>query len=28
LNVRDLLQYDRVIMPLGALDVIQSYLGA
>jgi len=28
LNVRDLLQYDRVIMPLGAIDVIQSYLGA
>ena len=28
LNVRDLLQYDRVIMPLGAIHVIQSYLGA
>jgi len=27
LNIRDLLGYDRVIMPLGALDVIQSYLG-
>jgi large subunit ribosomal protein L4 len=27
LNVRDLVGYDRVIMPLGALDVIQSYLG-
>jgi large subunit ribosomal protein L4 len=27
LNVRDLLGYDRVIIPLGALDVIQSYLG-
>jgi large subunit ribosomal protein L4 len=28
LNIRDLLQYDRVLMPLGAIDVIQSYLGA
>ena len=28
LNVRDLLQYDRVILPLGAIEVIQSYLGA
>lgn len=27
LNVRDLLGYDHVIMPLGALDIIQSYLG-
>ncbi len=27
LNVRDLLSYDRVIIPLAALDVIQSYLG-
>ena len=27
LNVRDLLQYDKIILPLGALDVIQSYLG-
>ena len=27
LNVRDLLGYDRVIIPLGALDVIQAYLG-
>ncbi|MGH2521567.1 MAG: 50S ribosomal protein L4 [Anaerolineales bacterium] len=27
LNIRDLLSYDRVLMPLGALDVIQSYLG-
>jgi large subunit ribosomal protein L4 len=27
LNVRDLLGYDRVIIPLGALDVIQTYLG-
>jgi len=27
LNVRDLLGFDRLIMPLGALDVIQSYLG-
>jgi large subunit ribosomal protein L4 len=27
LNVRDLLGFDRVIMPLGALDEIQSYLG-
>lgn len=27
LNVRDLLGYDRVVMPLAALDVIRSYLG-
>ena len=27
LNIRDLLGFDRLIMPLGALDVIQSYLG-
>jgi len=27
LNVRDLLGYDRVVMPLDALSVIQSYLG-
>ncbi len=27
LNIRDLLGYDRVILPLAALDVIQSYLG-
>jgi len=27
LNVRDLLGYERLIMPLGALDIIQSYLG-
>jgi large subunit ribosomal protein L4 len=27
LNVRDLLGYERVILPLEALDVIQSYLG-
>lgn len=27
LNVRDLLGYDHIIMPLGALDIIQSYLG-
>jgi large subunit ribosomal protein L4 len=27
LNVRDLLQYDKVLFPLGALDVLQSYLG-
>ncbi|NIO40614.1 MAG: 50S ribosomal protein L4 [Burkholderiales bacterium] len=27
LNVRDLLNYDRLIMPVGAIDVIQSYLG-
>jgi hypothetical protein len=28
LNVRDLLGYESVIMPLDVLDVIQSYLGA
>ncbi|MGD2057220.1 MAG: 50S ribosomal protein L4 [Anaerolineales bacterium] len=28
LNVRDLLGYDRVIMPLDVLDMIQGYLGA
>jgi large subunit ribosomal protein L4 len=28
LNVRDLLGYERVILPLESLDVIQSYLGA
>ena len=28
LNVRDLLGYERLIMPLGALDIIQSYLGS
>ncbi len=27
LNIRDLLGYDRVVLPLGALDVIQGYLG-
>jgi large subunit ribosomal protein L4 len=27
LNVRDLLKYERVLIPLDALDVIQSYLG-
>ena len=27
LNIRDLLGYDKVIVPLGALEVIQSYLG-
>jgi large subunit ribosomal protein L4 len=27
LNVRDLLGYDRVVMPLDALNVLQSYLG-
>ena len=27
LNVRDLFQYDKVILPLQALEVIQSYLG-
>jgi large subunit ribosomal protein L4 len=27
LNVRDLLGYERLIMPLGALDIIKSYLG-
>jgi len=27
LNIRDLFGYDKVVMPLGALDVIQGYLG-
>jgi large subunit ribosomal protein L4 len=27
LNVRDLLQYEKVIIPLASLDVIKSYLG-
>jgi large subunit ribosomal protein L4 len=27
LNIRDLLKFDRIILPLGAVDVIQSYLG-
>jgi large subunit ribosomal protein L4 len=27
LNIRDLLQFDKIVLPLGALDVIQSYLG-
>jgi large subunit ribosomal protein L4 len=27
LNVRDLLGYQRLILPLGAVDVLQSYLG-
>ena len=27
LNIRDLLKFDRVILPLGAVEVIQSYLG-
>jgi len=27
LNVRDLLGYDTVVMPLAALDVIKTYLG-
>ncbi len=27
LNIRDLLSCDKVVVPLGALDVIQSYLG-
>ncbi len=27
LNVRDLLGYERLILPLGAVDVLQSYLG-
>ena len=27
LNIRDLLKFDRVIMPLDAIEVIQSYLG-
>lgn len=28
LNVRDLLRFEKVILPLGSIDVIQSYLGA
>lgn len=28
LNVRDVLGHDRLVMPLGALDIIQSYLGS
>jgi large subunit ribosomal protein L4 len=28
LNVRDLMGFDRLIVPLNALDAIQSYLGA
>lgn len=27
LNIRDLLHFDRIILPLGAVEVIQSYLG-
>jgi large subunit ribosomal protein L4 len=27
LNIRDLLQFEKIVLPLGALDVIQSYLG-
>jgi large subunit ribosomal protein L4 len=27
LNVRDLLGYDKVVLPVSALDVISSYLG-
>ncbi len=27
LNIRDLLSFDKVIMPLSALDVIKGYLG-
>ncbi|MCZ7544000.1 MAG: 50S ribosomal protein L4 [Anaerolineae bacterium] len=27
LNIRDLLGYDKVVMPLGALEVIESFLG-
>ena len=27
LNIRDLLGFDKVIMPLAALEVIESYLG-
>ncbi len=25
-NIRDLLQYDRLIMPVGAIEVLQQYL--
>jgi hypothetical protein len=28
LNIRDLLGYERLIMPLDVLDVIQAYLGS
>ena len=28
LNIRDLLRYERLVMPLDVLDVIQSYLGS
>jgi large subunit ribosomal protein L4 len=28
LNVRDILGFDRLILPLGAIDVISSYLGS
>ena len=28
LNIRDLFSYDKVVMPLNALEVIQGYLGA
>ncbi len=27
LNIRDLFKFDKVVMPLAALDVIKSYLG-
>jgi len=27
LNIRDLLSFDKVIVPVAALDVIESYLG-
>jgi len=27
LNIRDLLSFDKVVMPVAALDVIESYLG-
>jgi len=27
LNVRDILGYQRLILPLGAVDILQSYLG-
>jgi large subunit ribosomal protein L4 len=27
LNIRDLLGYDKVVLPLGALDILQGYLG-
>jgi hypothetical protein len=28
MNIRDLLGYDKIIMPLAALDVISNFLGA